>query len=94
MNKVIKKEWNLLNNIMEKVGYCEGRALWCRMIYNQFWSFTKGVSVSKETYDKNSLIRTFLIQSEHAYAIREHKFRDLYKEYYNETFENHKEKLK
>ncbi len=77
-----KKEWSLLDSIMEKIGYCESRTLLCRMIYNWFWRFTNNVHVNKETNDKNALIKTFLIQSEHAYAIREHNLRKLYKEYY------------
>ncbi len=71
---------NLLISIMEKIGYCEGKALRCMMIYNWFWKFTYNVAVSKETDDKNTLIRTFLIQSEHAYIIREHNLRKLYEE--------------
>jgi len=78
----MNKEWNLLDSIMEKVSYCKCKAMWCRMIYNQFWSFTNNVHVSKETNDRNTLIRTFLIQSEHAYVIREHNLRELYKEHH------------
>jgi len=89
-----KERRNLLLSIMEKIGYCEGRALLCRSLYNWFWSFTKGVSVSKETNDKNTSIRTFLIQSEHAYVLREYNIRKLYKEYYNEALENNERNYK
>ncbi len=82
-----KERWNLLDFTMEKVGYCESRVLWCRMLYNWFWKFTNNVHVSEETNDKNTLIRTFLIQSEHAYAIREHNLRKLYKKYYEYDLE-------
>ena len=68
-------------SIMEKIGYYEGKALQCRMIYNWFWKFTNNVAVNNETHDKNTLIRTFLIQSEHDYVIREHNLKKLYEEY-------------
>ena len=71
-----------MNIIMEEIKCCKDKASWCRILYNWFWSLTNNVRVNKEINDKNTLIRRFLIQSEHAYVLREHNFRKLYGEFY------------
>ena len=66
--------WNMF------IGSCKDKSLWCRILYNWFWALTYNVHFNKEINDKNTLIRRFLMQSEHAYVIREHNFRKLHGE--------------